>query len=292
MTISNPPAWLRRFEPVVLLARWVLARVLFAAAVYFGGKFLTEYLVRAVIYFTGDGGAALGAIEQDRVLTAFYVLTALLAALAYRPFLSWVDGQPADELAFNRNTLPAFMQGMLLATLMFALPVLIFAATGSIGFALPTTHRMLVTLAIAMHAAVIEEIVFRGILLQFVLKFCHPIFATLVVAALFMAAHIPDGRDSISLVSVFLSGMAMTVAYFLTRSLWLPIGLHFGWDVILFLLHEIQGTNRYAALPVSYFQVPLYLAEILVLATMIGIVTYRAMNPARSLGEPANSGTN
>jgi len=272
-------------ESTIRLLRWLIARAVFGVVVLIGAGIAANKLVGSAITMTGADASQFGGIEYDRVWVVLWVCMTLFAVLAYRPFFSWVDRQPADELAFTRRAAPDFARGALIAMLMLGLPVLILAFTGWFSSTLPSFHRLMMAVVFAIHVAVMEEIFFRGFVLQLLLKFCHPILATLVVAALFMVAHTPDGRDSISLVSVFLTGMAMTVAYFLTRSLWMPIGLHFGWDVILFLLKE-QGDSRLASLPTSYFQVPLYVAEILALVAMIGVVTYRAMNPPPASDEP------
>lgn len=79
-----------------------------------------------------------------------------------------------------------------------------------------------------------EEILFRGYLFQRVVEIIGPIAATLIASALFAIAH--SGNPNVTFVAIviiFLGGIFFSLAYLRTGSLWLPIGAHIAWNVLL-----------------------------------------------------------
>jgi len=87
-------------------------------------------------------------------------------------------------------------------------------------------------LAIAVASAVGEEIVFRGVLFRRFETALGTAIALIVSAALFALLHAGNpGASWISTLAIALeAGVLLGVAYAATRSLWLPIGVHFGWN--------------------------------------------------------------
>ncbi|SEJ60769.1 hypothetical protein SAMN04487917_1083 [Arthrobacter sp. yr096] len=86
-------------------------------------------------------------------------------------------------------------------------------------------------------AAALEELLFRVLLLSGVAIVLSRLrhgrwIAVLATAALFGAGHL--GNDGATLVSAFgtgLGGVIYAVAFLTTRSVWLPFGLHLGWNM-------------------------------------------------------------
>jgi hypothetical protein len=89
-----------------------------------------------------------------------------------------------------------------------------------------------ILLAAAIGAAVAEELAFRGGVFRVVEDAAGTLVALLVSAALFGLLHAANpGATVVSTVSIALeAGVLLGLAYALTRSLWLPIGLHLGWN--------------------------------------------------------------
>jgi membrane protease YdiL (CAAX protease family) len=87
-------------------------------------------------------------------------------------------------------------------------------------------------LAAAIFPAVSEELVFRGILFRWLEEWGGSWVALLVTSALFGAAHLMNPNASaIAAVGIaFEAGVMLGAAYMLTRSLWLPMGLHAAWN--------------------------------------------------------------
>lgn len=76
-----------------------------------------------------------------------------------------------------------------------------------------------------------EELLSRGYLLQNVEEGLNLPWAILISSLFFSMAHYANpGFNWLSLVGLLLSGYFLAFAYIRTRSLWLPIGLHIGWN--------------------------------------------------------------
>jgi uncharacterized protein len=84
----------------------------------------------------------------------------------------------------------------------------------------------------ALFAAVSEELIFRGILFRWIEEFGGSWAALLLTSAFFGAAHLANPNASpIAAVGIaFEAGVMLGAAYMLTRSLWLPMGLHAAWN--------------------------------------------------------------
>jgi membrane protease YdiL (CAAX protease family) len=84
----------------------------------------------------------------------------------------------------------------------------------------------------AIYAAIFEELIFRGLLFRWIEAFGGSWAALLLTSAFFGAAHLANPNASpIAAVGIaFEAGVMLGAAYMLTRSLWLPMGLHAAWN--------------------------------------------------------------
>jgi membrane protease YdiL (CAAX protease family) len=81
-------------------------------------------------------------------------------------------------------------------------------------------------------AAVTEEMFFRGILFRWIEQFGGSWLALLLTSAFFGATHLgnPNATWIGAIGIAFEAGVMLGAAYMLTRSLWLPMGLHAAWN--------------------------------------------------------------
>jgi len=81
-------------------------------------------------------------------------------------------------------------------------------------------------------APIFEELIMRGVVLRIFEKMYGSWVALVISAALFGFAHIANPHASVlAAISIAIeAGLLLGMAYITTRSLWLPIGLHFGWN--------------------------------------------------------------
>ena len=87
-------------------------------------------------------------------------------------------------------------------------------------------------LGLALLAGVAEETMFRGILFRLSTKVLGTWGALLITSALFGAAHAanPGATVGSSLAIAIEAGVLLGSAYAATQRLWVPIGLHIGWN--------------------------------------------------------------
>ncbi|MGB3738663.1 MAG: CPBP family intramembrane glutamic endopeptidase [Pontixanthobacter sp.] len=90
-----------------------------------------------------------------------------------------------------------------------------------------------IVLVTGVVAGVIEEILIRGIVFRFVEEIAGSAIALAVSALLFGVLHMNNPNATIwSSICIGLeAGVLLGGAYMLTRSLWLAIGLHAGWNI-------------------------------------------------------------
>jgi membrane protease YdiL (CAAX protease family) len=82
-------------------------------------------------------------------------------------------------------------------------------------------------------AATNEELVFRGYPFQRLAESLGATAAVALFAGLFGLAHLGNpSRTWISTLNTMLVGIPLAVGYLRTRSLWLPVGLHFAWNFL------------------------------------------------------------
>jgi membrane protease YdiL (CAAX protease family) len=168
--------------------------------------------------------------DAARLLAALVLSVVMIAA--YRVLVRVLERRKADELQ-SAGAVRALVPGVLLGAALFGLVYAILAALGAmtlIGFGSFTGVGR--ALAIAIASAVGEEIVFRGVVYRRLEERIGTSLALLVSAAAFGLVHAgnPGASWASTLAIALESGVLLGLAYAATRSLWLPIGLHFGWN--------------------------------------------------------------
>ena len=149
---------------------------------------------------------------------------------SYRALGLWFYPEWARELA-SGVAIGAGLLFMVVSALVVARAVSYHGVAASGTPALLGILRMGGWMALA---AAFEEVVFRGYLLQRMVHGAGPIPAVAVFSALFAVAHLANpSPTALSTVNTFLSGVLLCVAYLRTRALWLPIGLHWGWNFFM-----------------------------------------------------------
>ena len=82
----------------------------------------------------------------------------------------------------------------------------------------------------------VEELSFRGYIMQGLGRAWGMPLAVVVSSLLFGAVHaLNPNANALGVANIVVVGILFACAYLVTRSLWLPVGLHIGWN-----LAEIQ----------------------------------------------------
>lgn len=77
-----------------------------------------------------------------------------------------------------------------------------------------------------------EELYFRGYLFTNLAEGLNQTWALILSTVLFSASHIANpNSSSASMIGILAAGTLLGYAYIRTKNLWLPIGIHIGWNV-------------------------------------------------------------
>jgi len=145
-------------------------------------------------------------------------------------------GKPQAQLlgALNRQWLRQLAAGVLLGAGLMALPALLLTLTGQISWqwhGLAQT-ALLAAFLLFVGVAVTEELTFRGFMFQRLIDGIGSWPAQLVMSAYFVLNHASalkqgDSWHYLAMLNIFIASLMFGLAYLRTRSLALPIGLHF-----------------------------------------------------------------
>ncbi|MEU6232177.1 type II CAAX endopeptidase family protein [Kitasatospora sp. NPDC047058] len=189
--------------------------------------------ILAVVLAGAVGGQGANAVQDNPWLSLLWgSLTAVLSVLVYRWAVGRTERRPVTELARGEAPGP-LLQGLVIGVAMFGAVIANIYVLGDYqvhGFGSPTGAIGLV--GFMAGAAVTEELMFRGLLFRLVERGLGTYLALALSGTAFGAAHLLN-KDATLLGAVAIAieaGGMLAAAYAATRSLWLPIGLHFGWN--------------------------------------------------------------
>ena len=185
-------------------------------------QLLRSLLVHAVPAALSDAAQLCGALLLAAVMIA-----------AYRWLVRILERRAPDELqrvGAGRALALGALAGVALFLLVYALLWGMGAATFAGFGGLSGLAR---AVAVALESAVGEEIVFRGVVFRRLEDTLGTTLALMISAAAFGLIHAGNpGATWVSTLAIALeSGVLLGLAFAATRSLWLPIGLHFGWNL-------------------------------------------------------------
>lgn len=156
----------------------------------------------------------------------------VIVVLAYRVVVGWLEARDPAELTLDRRVAQLF-PGVLLGAGLFCVVCLLLGLIGVAGFASwEGTAGLPLAFAGSLAAAVGEEIIFRGVVFRIIEGRWGTLAALVFSAALFGFLHgaNPGATVASSAAIALEAGVLLGLAYSMTRSLWLPIGVHFGWN--------------------------------------------------------------
>jgi uncharacterized protein len=236
-------------------------RVLIFILVYVCLLFLVSTLVR-IGYAFGlriAPGRSLGAFVEEFIFRLTLLASALLAGYLCN---RWLEGLPwrALGLTLHARWWRDFVVGSLIGVASLALATAIAATAGGLSFtASPRTMLLRVAQTLVMSAllfifaALAEEALFRGYPLQTLTRARLAWLAILLTSVPFAAIHLqnPNVVRGFTFINTALAGVWLAVAYLRTRSLWLPLGVHWAWNWALGSLFglPVSGITRIAPNP-------------------------------------------
>ncbi len=207
-----------------------LARLAVVRLVAFAVVLIGAYVGLQVLGSVAIPRAAGPAHDAIRVIVSVVMALAMLGL--YALLVRKLERRSASELRLA-GAAANVVGGVALGAGLF---VAVYAVLGAMGImridGAAWDPRVLVSLAAAIAAAVAEELAIRGGVFRIIEDACGTAVALVFSAALFGLLHAANpGATLVSSLSIALeAGVLLGMAYALTRSLWLPIGLHLGWN--------------------------------------------------------------
>ena len=194
-----------------------------------GWWFLVFFLVMAAIL----GSTMLAASKSDFEVTMGIQALIILSATW---FCQLMRKRPITEVTgkWNHRWLREFAMGNIAGAVLMILPALVLAALGLVNF--QWNHAAQSTLlsgfVLCISVAFAEELLFRGFMFQRLIDGIGPLLAQLILAAWFLLTHLnnPGMTGSVKFLAglnIFLASIMFGLAFLRTKSLAMPVGLHF-----------------------------------------------------------------
>lgn len=236
-----------------------------------------RFFLGAVVFVAANfAGATLATPFREHHAELFYRLFTTLLLLAGFSGMLYVFDRQRDRLlarmglGLDRPWLREILVGAALGAAMVALAVGAIAALGEVQFrwiggGRPSSDlAWLVTLQVAVLgvAAMLEEVAFRGYPFQRLVEGLGPVLALIILNGLFGTVHLGNPHASFwGFLNTVAIGVVLGIAYLRTRGLWLPWGIHFGWNATLGLVFglPVSGTQQFQTLVAGVAKGPLWL---------------------------------
>ncbi len=202
------------------------------------------FIVPLGAFFDGHDAMPLNAAVLAAALVATWMTTRFVNK---KPFV-------AVGLAVNAHTMRELVLGCLLGWLMltaiFGIEYLsndVKVAAAEVTFA--EGLQMFVTALIFFAlAAMAEEVLFRGYPFQTLARGIGVVPAMVLMSALFGAAHLRNPHASFfAFLNTVLVSAVLCLAYWRTRGLWLPFGIHLGWNFSQTVLYGFPTSGHHFA---------------------------------------------
>lgn len=144
-------------------------------------------------------------------------------------------------LAFNRRAITTFTLGMLIAALQVCGVMLAIYLCGGVNFSFNpdiSVSALLIPIYLVLLTATFEELLSRGFVFQRLIDGLGIYWALLIVGVMFSVGHWDNPEMNgltkvIASINLGLAAMVFGMAYYQTKSLFMPIGMHFAWNAVM-----------------------------------------------------------
>ncbi|MES2989648.1 MAG: CPBP family intramembrane glutamic endopeptidase [Pseudomonadota bacterium] len=213
--------------------RWLRA-ILWMVALFVGlgaGFVLFVNLLFYSAAAASDGAFARAKDAPEPLKFVVIGLGALLVIGLYRAAVRYAENRPVSELSIRH--LPAeLLAGLFIGGVLMAASIGVLWA---MGWAIVTPRpiaQWLPAIRESIQSGVVEEILFRLVVLRLTWRAFGAWWALAFSALLFGALHLANPNASIfaALCIAFEAGILLATFYILTGRAWAPIGVHAGWN--------------------------------------------------------------
>lgn len=196
----------------------VLALLVFMAVVIMGQQIASKLL-------------GLTSLDKDyrNLLKGLFVSSA--AVISYILFFKKYEKREITEFA-TKGMVKNLIIGAIIGFVLQSLTILVIYLNGSYSVvAINPISFILIPFALMFTVAIIEEILVRGIIFRIIEEKLGSYWALIISSLLFGVLHLWNPNSTIlSSICITTAGFLFGAAFIYTRSLWLPIAIHFAWN--------------------------------------------------------------
>ena len=203
--------------------------------------------------------------------------------------------------SFNIITVQQFFRGLLIGAVLMILPAISLYLGGWVRweFQAPEATTILSATLVFIAVAVAEEFLFRGFLFQRLLESIGIWGTQLILAGYFLLTHInnPGMAGNIKVfasINIFLASIMFGLAFIKTRSLSMPIGIHFAanWVQGTFFGFGVSGNEDPGILHPVFNSAPAWLTggQFGLEASVPGLISVIVILIALYFWKPINTG--
>ncbi|MGW6295890.1 CPBP family intramembrane glutamic endopeptidase [Streptomyces sp. NPDC055058] len=194
-------------------------------------RFVRQFLTIVVVYALS--GAAVNAVRDNEWLTLVLGLAAAaLIVLVYAWVVRRTEHRPATDMA-RKGAASRTAWGILIGGGMFTAVIVNLYTAGHYDIdGMGSVTGAVGLLGFMAAAAATEEVVFRGVLFRIIEEHIGTYAAMGLTGLVFGLSHLFNENATLwgALAIAIEAGFMLAAAYAATRSLWLAIGVHFGWN--------------------------------------------------------------
>ncbi|RMH64259.1 MAG: CPBP family intramembrane metalloprotease [Calditrichaeota bacterium] len=171
-------------------------------------------------------------LNPDVVNLIVGLVSAVLTIWAYRVLFRFYEKRSVTELS-TRGMFKNLATGMVIGALLQSLTIAVIYLSG--GYRIMDVHPvyfLIPPLTMGLTSAIMEEILVRGIIFRILEEKMGSYIALGISALLFGFMHLANPNSSLWVAAglVIQAGLLLGMAYIYSRSLWLPIAIHFAWN--------------------------------------------------------------
>jgi membrane protease YdiL (CAAX protease family) len=178
--------------------------------------------------------APLDALAARNPFTGLVVglATAVVVIFGYTRLVGWLEQREVPEIGIA-TVRPLLPRGAGIGLGLFAVTLLlIFICNGYRVHGWGSFGDLVATFGLMAGTAVCEELLFRGVLFRIVQEWTGTVVALVVSSLTFGLLHLVNPGATVwgALAIAAEAGLMLGAAYVGSRSLWLSIGIHLGWN--------------------------------------------------------------
>lgn len=211
------------------ISPWVRTILILPAFVFIAGLF---QLAGSLVLGLDPSNFLIDKSPVQETIGALFTLVGTIAVVGI--FRRFIDEESFKSMGFyRRGILNETLFGIGLGALIIATGFTTLVSIGEINWLGLKVEADNIFLGLGLFALVAfsEELLLRGYVLNNLMKSMNRLIALPVSAIMFSLGHIFNNNFSwLAFWNIFLAGILLGLPYIYTKSLWLPIALHFSWN--------------------------------------------------------------